>query len=133
MRLLILDILIYSLTKYKTYLVLLNFSFKNKIFKWLYIIFTLDFIVFNSYYKYLIIFIMLFILNKYILKYNNKILSNFLSINIINYCLFIILSNLINRNFDFASISKFIVDNFILNFIIWIIFYFSFISKKDNS
>ena len=129
MRLLILDILIYSLTKYKTYLVLLNFSFKNKIFKWLYIIFTLDFIVFNSYYKYLIIFIMLFILNKYILKYNNKILSNFLSINIINYCLFIILSNLINRNFDFASISKFIVDNFILNFIIWIIFYFSFISK----
>ena len=122
MILFLIDILIYNLTSFNTYLVLLNLLNKENKYKLIIITLILDLIIFNTYFKNIIIILILMLINKYLLNYKNTIV-NYLSINILNYNLFIILTNLVNFNFSFTNISSIIIDNFLINIILWLICY----------
>ena len=122
MILFFIDILIYNLTSFNTFLVLLNLLNKENKYKLIIIALILDLIIFNTYFKNIIVILVLILINKYLLNYKNTIV-NYLSINILNYTLFIIITNLINFNFSFTNISSIIIDNFLINIIIWLICY----------
>ena len=123
------DIIIYNITSFSTYLVLLNLNKKNNYYKLVLIAFILDFIILNTYYKNIVVFLLLILINNYILNYRLDNLVNYLSVNIINYCLFIILSNLINLNASITNISIMIVSNFIIYMTISVFYYYKFINK----
>jgi hypothetical protein len=127
MILLGLDIIVYNFTAYNTYFILLNLLNQKNNSKMIFIGIILDFIVLKTYYKNLLVIILLILINKYLLNFNKKNIVNFLLINIINYSLFIILSNLINLNTAITSISITIVTNFFLNILIWFTYYYKFI------
>jgi len=122
MILFFIDILIYNLTSFNTYLVLLNLLNKENKYKLIIIALILDLIIFNTYFKNIIIILILILINKYLLNYK-KTIVNYLNINILNYILFIILTNFINFNFSFTNISSIIIDNFLINIILWLICY----------
>ena len=127
---LIIDILIYNITNYFTYLILLNLNKKNNYFELLVCACILDFIVLKTYYKNIVIFLILILINKYLLDYKKTNLVNYLSINILNYSIFIMLSSFINNNFSYTNISITIINNFILYILIVIIYYYQVIIKK---
>ena len=124
---LILDILVYNYTKYNSYLILLNLYKKNNVFKIVLISLILDFIIFKTYYKFSFILITIFTINKKVLKYNLNKTINFISLNIINYIIFILLNSIVNNNVSYFSISLIIVNDILLNMIISIIYYYKFI------
>ena len=124
-----LDILIYNLTSFSTYLILLNLNKKDNYYKIILISFILDFIILNTYYKNILVFILLIFINNYILNYKLTNLVNYLSINILNYSLFIVLSNIINMNMSFTNISLIILNNFIIYILISLVYYYKFINK----
>ena len=129
MILLLLDLLIYNFTTAQTYLVLLNFSYKKKISTLFLIALILDFILFSTLYKNLFVFLILFLLNHFVYNYDLKNLVHYLSVQILNYSLFIFLSMLLSFNFSFSACCNIIVEHLLLNFIIWILFYYKFINK----
>lgn len=121
MLFLIIDIILLIYTNIKSSLFLININNFNIVV----LIFIIDIIFFNNIYMSIIIFL-LYLFNKYILKYGKDFVS-FITIYIINYSLFIVLSNL--NNFNFYYISSFIVENIFINIVIVSIIYFKFISK----
>ena len=129
MILFFIDLIVYNITSFSTYLVLLNLNKKDNYYKLVLIAFILDFIILNTYYKNIVVFLLLILINNYILNYRLDNLVNYLSVNIINYCLFIILSNLINLNTSITNISIMIVSNFIMYMTISVFYYYKFINK----
>lgn len=120
---LLLDILIYNFTKYNTYLILLNFvTLKNKK-TILFLALFLDCIVFHTWYKNLIVFLILLLFNEYIYNFNTKQIVSYLAVSILNYVLFLLLSNIINGNFNVFFICTSIVESFFLNFILWVLLF----------
>lgn len=120
---LLLDILIYNFTKYNTYLILLNFvTLKNKK-TILFLALFLDCIVFHTWYKNLIVFLILLLFNEYIYNFNTKQIVSYLAVSILNYVLFLLLSNIINGNFNIFFICTSIVESFFLNFILWVLLF----------
>ena len=129
MILFFLDILIYNITTYSTYFILLYLNNKKSHYKLILIAFILDFIIFNTYYKNIVIFTFLIIMNNSILNYKLTNIVNYLCINIINYALFIVLSNLINYNYSFFYLSNTIVNNFMIYICVSLIYYYKVINK----
>lgn len=120
---LLLDILIYNFTKYNTYLILLNFvTLKNKK-TILFLALFLDCIVFHTWYKNLIVFLILLLFNEYIYNFNTKQIVSYLAVSILNYVLFLLLSNIINGNFNVFFICTSIVESFFLNFTLWVLLF----------
>lgn len=117
--LLILDILINNYTKYTSYffiVFLYNKSFKYYLLTGL----ILDFIIFNSFFLNTIILVLMYFANKIFKELNKNNIYNFIFINIFNYILFIMLSNifLFNNYYDiFVTIGK----NMILNLIFYLL------------
>lgn len=126
------DILIYNFTDFNTYLFLLNFINYKNIYKLCWIAIFLDFIIFHTIYKNILIILFMILINKYLLKVNKKNLLTYIVTNILNYSFFIILVNIINKNLDFQSISLFIVNDLMINFILWLIIY-KYINESKNS
>ena len=118
------------MTNYASYLLLLNLNKNENYHKLLFISIILDYFVLKTYYKCMVVILLIIIINKYILRYKMTNLVNYLSINIINYVLFIVLSNFINYNFSFYSISNVLVNNFILYITISLLYYYKIINKN---
>ena len=127
MFLFLFDILAYNLTSYNTYFVLLNLSSK-KYFALFIIGLILDFIVFDTYIKNIFVFLLLILINKYILNYDLKNIINYLSVNILNFIIYFILSSFVNFNFSLLEISLLIINNFILYIVFALIYYYKFIN-----
>ena len=125
----LIDILVYNLTSSYSFLILLNLNRKTKYIKLVILSIILDYIIFDTYYKWICIISILLLINKYVFRYKIENIVNFLSINILNYCLFLILNSFINYNFSFYKISNLIINNFFLYIIISIIYYYKCINK----
>ena len=129
MILFIIDIIVYNLTYYSSYLMLLNLNKKDNYIKLILISILLDYVILKTYYKLIVIMLILIFLNNYVFKYKRENLVNFLSINIINYILFIVLSNIINFNISYTYISLTIVNNFFMYITCSFVYYIKFINR----
>lgn len=127
MILFILDGLIYNLTTYNTYLILLNLS-KKKYFSLIIIGLILDLIIFDTYIKNTIVMVLLIIINKYIINFDLKNIINYLSINILNFIIYFILSSFVTFNFSMSTISYLIIENFTLYMVFSLVYYYKFIN-----
>ena len=130
MILFLLDFLVYNFTSYNTYFILLNLMEKKYYKKLFFIGVILDFIILKTYFKNLLVIFILIIINKYLLNFNKKNIVAFLTINIINYQLFIVLSSIMNCNLSFLEINNIIVNNYLMHLIISVIYYYKFINDK---
>lgn len=130
MILFLLDFLVYNFTSYNTYFILLNLMEKKYYKKLFFIGVILDFIILKTYFKNLLVIFILIIINKYLLNFNKKNIVVFLAINIINYQLFIVLSSIMNCNLSFLEINNILVNNYLMHFIISVIYYYKFINDK---
>ena len=126
--LIILDILINNYTKYTSYFFIIYLY--NKPYR--YYLLTgliLDFIIFKTYYFNIIILSIIYIINKIFKGLNKDSIYIYLLVNIFNYLLFIILSNLAMFNSVF-NILILLGYNLIINLIFYLLSYSVHIKLK---
>lgn len=119
--LLLIDIIVGNYTKYTSYFFisyLYNKSYKH----YLLVGLILDYIIFNTYFYNIIILTAMYFLNKLLNDLNKDNFYNYIFINMYNYLLYIVLSNLLLfNNLDYIFIS--IGSNLIINIIFYILSY----------
>lgn len=125
---LIIDILINNYTKFTSFFFIIYLY--NKSYKYyLYLGIILDFIIFNTYFYNIIIFTIIYLMNKPLKELNMNNIWNYIFVNIYNYLLYIIFSNLFvfnNLNHIFLSIG----NNLIINIIFYILSFRIYLNKK---
>lgn len=124
---LLIDILVSNYTKYSSYFFiryLYNKSYKY----YLCVGLILDCIILNTYFYNIIILTIMFLLNKILKDLNKANFYNYIFINVFNYILYIILSNLIVFN-NIENILICIGNNLIINIIFYVL---SYRSKKQG-
>jgi len=125
---LIIDILINNYTKFTSFffiICLYNKSYKH----YLYIGIILDFIIINTYFYNIIILTLIYLMNKPLKELNMNNIWNYIFVNIYNYLLYIIFSNLFvynNLNHIFLSIG----NNLIINIIFYILSFRIYLNNK---
>lgn len=129
MILFLIDILCWNLTSFKTFFIILNFIHSKKSYIYLYIVIFFEFLIFKSHYRFLILILIMLIVNNKLLKkyFNQKNIIEYLSLNVINYFIFIILGSMLNNNFSMSNIFLYATSNLLLNFFIWIIYFYKVI------
>ena len=127
MLLFLLDLLVFNLTRYNTYFVLLNLSKKRYVIL-IIIGLILDYIIFDTYIKNTIVFLIMIFINKYIINYNLKNIVNFLGANILNYVIFFFLSSFVNFDYSLINISYIIIQDFFVYIVFSLIYYYKFIN-----
>lgn len=129
MILFLIDILCWNLTSFKTFFIILNFIHFKKSYIYLYIVIFFEFLIFKSHYRFLILILIMLIVNNKLLKkyFNQKNIIEYLSLNVINYFIFIILGSMLNNNFSMSNIFLYATSNLLLNFFIWIIYFYKVI------
>jgi len=122
---LILDLLIYNLTTFNTYFFLATFPFLKKENIPIVIIsaLILDLFYFNTFPIHLIIFIIIYLLNRLLFKNQNFL--KYIYLTTLNYIIYISLTYLATnyQNLEIIYLLKFILKNFWLNIIFYILSY----------
>lgn len=117
----ILDIIINNFTKYTTFFFII-YLYKKSYKYYFYAGLFLDFIIFDTYFHNIFILSVIYLMNKLLKDLNKNNFYNYVFINIYNYLLYIILSNLI----VFNSISNTFISigtNILINTIFYILSY----------
>ncbi len=128
--LILLDIILNNYSNFNTYffiLYLYNKSYKYYLITGL----ILDLIIFKGIYNTLILSI-IFILNKLFNNLNKKNIYNYLYINLFNYIIFILISNLLLSN-NIKNILFTIGYNLVVNLLFYGLFYSIYIRQANNN
>ena len=117
----LLDVLVNNYTKYTSFFFIIYLY--NKSYKYYLITaFILDFIIFDTCFCNIIIFSIIFLLNKIFKYLNKKNFFNYIFINVFNYILFISFSNMIMIN-NIENILISIGSNLFINLLFYILSY----------
>jgi len=119
--LLILDIIINNFSKYNSYFFII-FLYNKRYKDYLLTGLILDILIFDKFLINTIILSVIYIFNKIFKELNKKNKYNYIFINIFNYILYIILSNIVLLN-SFYNIFLQIGQNLIINIIFYILSY----------
>lgn len=127
--LLFLDILVGCFGKYFTYFVIVYVY--NKPFKYYLLVgLLLDFILFNTYYVYVVIFSLIYLVSKLFDRFNKDKFIVYMVNILVNLLFFVVVSSVLFKN-DFYRIFYIIKNGLVINIIFYIIYYFCFVNKSN--
>lgn len=109
----LLDIMIYNFTAYKSFffLLTLNFYGPNEYIKVLTLGLIIDIVILNTPLINTFILLILFVINKKIIKINKRTIKNYLYINILNYFIYTALLILLKQNLNIHKFLESIIIN----------------------
>ncbi len=116
---LIIDLLIYNYTNYKSFFFLLNIS-KASLFTNLVIAFIIDNFILHTYLLNMVYVLIFYLLNKYFFKLKNAHFLKYTFVNLIYLIIYYSLNVFLFKYFSFINLTKIIIFNLIIIMISYI-------------